>query len=163
MLIAFSVGTIYEGDNNKRSKGKVRVLKGRSSVLDKMKKVALESMNRAYSPYSGIKVGASILDDRGKVYSGCNVENASYGLTICAERVAAVKAVSSGSRCFRSVLIVSSLEGFTYPCGACRQFLAEFSCKDRGIDVVLLSRDGKTRVIELENLLPNAFMTKKKS
>jgi len=111
----------------------------------------------AYSPYSGIKVGAAVLDDRLRVYTGCNIENASYGLTICAERVAAAKAISSGSKYLLYVLVVSNLKEFVYPCGACRQFLKEFSSRDEDMRVVITSNKGDTRVLKLSELLPNAF------
>jgi len=128
-----------------------------SELIKKLKKSAITSMNNAYSPYSGIKVGAAVLDERLRVYTGCNIENGSYGLTICAERVAAAKAVSSGSKYFLYVLVVSNLEGFAYPCGACRQFLKEFSSENEDMKVVVVSNKGNTRVLKLSELLPNAF------
>ncbi len=128
-----------------------------SQLIKKLKKHAMTSMKNAYSPYSDIKVGAAVLDEHLRVYSGCNIENASYGLTICAERVAAAKAISSGSKYFLYVLVVSDLEGFVYPCGACRQFLMEFSSKDEDMKVVVASNKGDTRVLKLSSLLPNAF------
>ena len=94
----------------------------RQDLIDK----AHEAMKNAYSPYSGFKVGAAILTKDGKIFTGCNVENASYGATICAERCAATKAVSEGSNEFTAIAIVSSSDKFTYPCGICRQFLSEF-------------------------------------
>ena len=90
---------------------------------------AKEAMNNAYAPYSKFKVGAAILTDAG-VFTGCNVENASYGATICAERTAAVKAVSEGVVKFNKIAIVSSEGRYTYPCGMCRQFLSEFMTED---------------------------------
>lgn len=101
---------------------------------------AYEAMEKAYSPYSGFKVGAAILTENGNVYTGCNVENASYGATICAERCAALKAVSEGQVVFKQIAIVSSSREFTYPCGICRQFLAEFFADD---GIIILHDDTK--------------------
>ena len=98
------------------------------------------AMEKAYSPYSGFKVGAAILTGDGNVYTGCNVENASYGATICAERCAALKAVSDGQVVFKQIAIVSSSREFTYPCGICRQFLAEFFTDD---GIIILHDDMK--------------------
>ena len=94
-----------------------------TEALDKAKEV----MNNAYAPYSNFKVGAAILTESGDVYTGCNIENASYGATICAERTAAVKAVSEGHRRFLKIAIVSMEGTYTYPCGMCRQFMSEFN------------------------------------
>ncbi len=103
-------------------------------------KEAYMAMEKAYSPYSGFKVGAAILTGDGNVYTGCNVENASYGATICAERCAALKAVSDGQVVFKQIAIVSSSREFTYPCGICRQFLAEFFTDD---GIIILHDDMK--------------------
>jgi cytidine deaminase len=131
--------------------------------LDSKKEAALirdarKAAKSAHSPYSGVKVGAAILASDGRVFSGCNVENSSYGLSICAERTAAVKAVSDGSRSFSAVAVVSNLEGLTYPCGACRQFLSEF-----GIDMIVIVASGKGEVSHhrLGELLPKAFRLEK--
>ncbi len=105
-------------------------------------------------------MGAAILTSDGKVYQGCNVENSSYGLSICAERVAAVKAVSAGSTGIRAVAVTANLEGLTYPCGACRQFLAEFSDDAK---VILAPPAGKPEVFELKELIPGAFLLKGRS
>jgi cytidine deaminase len=115
---------------------------------------AKKAMEMAYAPFSGFKVGAAILTDDLKVYTGCNVENSTYGATICAERTAAVKAVSEGSTRFVKIAIVSSGEDFTYPCGICRQFLAEFS---DNLLVVLCNSNGEIKEEYLSALLPNAF------
>ena len=121
-------------------------------------KTAQEAMEKAYAPYSGFKVGAAILTTDGKVYSGCNVENASYGATVCAERCAALKAVSEGFTSFVSVAIVSSSGKYTYPCGVCRQFLAEFFEEDG----MLILKDERRGVLEIPfwDMLPNAFSGK---
>ena len=116
---------------------------------------AKETMNNAYAPYSHFKVGAAILTEEGLVYTGCNVENASYGATICAERTAAVKAVSEGYIKFSKVAIVSSEGTYTYPCGVCRQFLSEFMTKDS----VIIVEDEKEGIKEIpfKELLPLSF------
>ena len=100
---------------------------------------AKQAMEAAYAPYSGFRVGAALLSAGGKLYTGCNVENESFGATICAERTAAVKAVSDGERRFVQLAIVSSSGRATPPCGMCRQVLAEFS---DGLRIYLAAGDG---------------------
>ena len=95
-------------------------------LLDK----AYEAINKAYAPYSGFKVGAALLTDDDSVYTGCNIENASYGAAICAERTAIVKAVSDGHTQIRRIAIVSSSGEQTKPCGICRQVMSEFVTSD---------------------------------
>ena len=116
---------------------------------------AKEVMNNAYAPYSNFKVGAAILTESGDVYTGCNIENASYGATICAERTAAVKAVSEGHRRFLKIAIVSMEGTYTYPCGMCRQFLSEFMADD-GMVIVEDSTEG-IKEIAFKELLPLSF------
>jgi cytidine deaminase len=110
---------------------------------------------RAYAhvPYSNYHVGAALLASSGNVYGGCNVENASYGISICAERTAYVKAVSEGERTFEAIAVVTKDGGS--PCGACRQFMAEF-----GLDttVILSDEKGAYRVTSVRELLPDAFV-----
>lgn len=115
---------------------------------------ALDAQQRAYCPYSNFPVGAAIRTASGKVYQGCNVENASYGLTICAERVAAGAAVAAGEREFTAIAVVS--RGGVSPCGACRQFLAEFNAK---LPVVMVDSLDESKVQEttLDKLLPGRF------
>lgn len=113
------------------------------------------AMNFSYSPYSCFKVGAAILTSDGKVFTGCNIENASYGATICAERTAAVKAVSEGHTEFIKIAIVSSSGEYTYPCGICRQFLSEFFMSD-GILIVKDNTQG-IKTMNFFELLPNSF------
>jgi cytidine deaminase len=108
----------------------------------------------AYAPYSRFLVGAALLTDDGQVINGANVENASYGLTICAERVAVQKAVTTGLRGFRAIAIATS--GGGSPCGACRQVLAEF-CDDLLILLVDVDRDNAVAEARLAALLPNSF------
>lgn len=108
---------------------------------------------QAYAPYSGFRVGAAVEADDGAIFSGCNVENASYGLTNCAERVAVAAAVSAGRRRFRRIVIVTDSDPPAAPCGACRQVLAEF-----GSDLVVESVGPRqTLHWNLRELLPSAF------
>ena len=121
--------------------------------IDQLVRSAIEARDQAYAPHSHFYVGASLLMDDGELISGCNVENASYSLSICAERSAAATAVSQGYRQWRAVAI-ASLGGVT-PCGACRQFLAEFALN---VPVILVDvLDGSRRIINLSKLLPEAF------
>lgn len=106
----------------------------------------------AYAPYSNYRVGAALLTGSGQVYTGVNVENASYGLAICAERTAAVKAVSAGEREFVAIAVVTDNGGS--PCGACRQVLAEFGPQMR---VILADSAGESRVYTMSELLPDSF------
>jgi cytidine deaminase len=115
---------------------------------------ATEARNRALAPYSGFKVGAAIETRDGKIYTGCNIENASYGLSICAERVALWKALSEGAKDFREMAIVSEADTLTSPCGACRQLLWEY-CGD--IPVHLKSLKGLSAKHQLSELFPFPF------
>jgi cytidine deaminase len=108
----------------------------------------------AFVPYSGFRVGASLLGVDGKIYTGCNVESASYGLTICAERVAITKGVSEGCRQFSRVVIVTDVAKLTPPCGACRQLLWEFA---PGATVVLVNIAGHRLDFTMAELIPHAF------
>jgi len=115
---------------------------------------ALQARENAHAPYSKFKVGAAIEDETGRIHTGCNVENATYGLTICAERVAVFKAVSEGARKFRRIAVAADTEVLTPPCGACRQILWEF-CGD--IEVILANPRGKTETLRLRDLFPRPF------
>ncbi|MDD6293778.1 MAG: cytidine deaminase [Eubacteriales bacterium] len=115
---------------------------------------AKKAMGNAYAPYSQFSVGAAVLTSDGEVFTGCNVENASFGATICAERCAILKAISEGYTSFDKIAIVSSSDNLTYPCGICRQFLSEFM--EDGY-VVLQDSDGNIREYPLEELIPYAF------
>ena len=95
--------------------------------LANLASAAIEASQRAYAPYSKFKVGAALLAEDGRVFTGCNVENASYGLTNCAERTAVFKAVSEGATRFKAIAIAGGVGDVAMPCGACRQVLAEFS------------------------------------
>lgn len=116
--------------------------------------MALKAMENAYAPYSGFKVGAAILCSDKKVYTGCNIENSSYGTSNCAERTAIFKAVSEGEREFEKIAIVSSSGDFTFPCGICRQVLSEFMYDKT---VVLFSEKDGIREFKVKDLLPEAF------
>lgn len=116
--------------------------------------LAVEARKRAYCPYSNFPVGAALLAKDGRIFTGCNVENASYGLTMCAERVALFKAVSEGARGFLAIAIACG-EGPCAPCGACRQVLHELA---PGLEVIMTDGEGKTvRRGKLADLLPQAF------
>ena len=116
--------------------------------------MALKAMENAYAPYSGFKVGAALLCSDKKVYTGCNIENSSYGASNCAERTAIFKAVSEGEREFEKIAIVSSSGDFTFPCGICRQVLNEFMYDKT---VVLFSEKDGIREFKVKELLPEAF------
>lgn len=119
-------------------------------------KKAEEAKEQAYAPYSKFRVGAALLARSGKVYTGCNVENASYGATICAERAAIAKAVSEGEREFEAIAICSDVKGSTFPCGICRQVIAEFG---EDIKVVAGHPGGETSVYTISQLMPRAFIS----
>lgn len=114
---------------------------------------ALRARERAYAPYSKFRVGATLLAEDGSIYTGCNVENASYGATCCAERVAIFSAVADGKRSFKAIAVVSDHKGFTFPCGICRQVMLEFDIPT----VIVADSNGAYREYSLEALLPNGF------
>jgi len=118
---------------------------------------AKEARRKAYAPYSKFKVGAAILSRKGKVYTGANVESSSYGLTACAERVALYRAVVSGERNFRKIVVVADTEEPTTPCGLCRQVLSEFG---GNLEVICANLRGKTQAFKLKELLPHSFKKK---
>ena len=125
-------------------------------MSDPLIDAALAVRLNAYAKFSNFRVGAAIEDVDGRIHTGCNVENATYGLTVCAERVAVFKAISEGVgiRKFRRVAVAADTEILTPPCGACRQILWEF-CGD--IPLVLANLHGKTETYQLKDLLPRAF------
>ncbi len=108
----------------------------------------------AHAPYSNFRVGAAVRAKSGRIFSGCNVENATYGLTLCAERVAIFKAISEGERGFTAVAVVADTETLTPPCGACRQIIWEF-CGDA--EVILANLQGKTERYRMSALFPKPF------
>jgi cytidine deaminase len=116
--------------------------------------LAREARELAHAPYSGFKVGAALKTRAGEIVTGCNIENASYGLTLCAERVAVFKAVSEGLSDFEAVVVVADSKRLTAPCGPCRQILWEF-CGD--ILVHMSNTKGRSRVMRLRDLLPLPF------
>ena len=116
--------------------------------------LAYGMLDRSYSPYSKFHVGAALLCADGRVFTGCNVENAAYGSTICAERTALVKAVSEGAREFVTLAVVGRGEDFCWPCGACRQMLREFA---PNLEVVVGNGKKELTVIPLPELLPHSF------
>src|SRR3984957_15038469 len=123
-------------------------------VSDPLITAALSARENAHAPFSKFKVGAAVEDDAGRIHTGCNVENATYGLTCCAERVAVFKAISEGVRRFVRVAVVADTDTLTPPCGACRQILWEF-CGD--IELVLVNLQGKTETLRLKDLFPRPF------
>lgn len=127
---------------------------GGAPSVDALFEAARGVASRAHAPYSGVRVGAALLDSEGQVHLGCNVENASYGLTVCAERHAVAAAVASGSVGFVRIAIVANIDGAISPCGACRQVLHEFAPDLR---VLLEGADGLRREFALGELLPEAF------
>jgi cytidine deaminase len=126
--------------------------------LDNKRKELVEAASavreNSYAPYSKFRVGAAVETKDGKIYSGCNIESASYGLTVCGERVAIWKAVSEGEHEFRQIAVVVDTEELTPPCGVCRQILWEF-CGN--VPVTLANLSGKSETVMMEDLLPRAF------
>jgi cytidine deaminase len=123
-------------------------------MSDRLLEAALQVRENAHAPFSKFKVGAAIEDDCGRIFTGCNVENATYGLTVCAERVAVFKAISEGKRRFRRIAVAADTDLLTPPCGACRQILWEF-CGD--IEVTLVNLQGKTETFQMKDLFPRPF------
>jgi len=118
---------------------------------------ARQARERAFAPYSNFRVGAAVRTKGGKIFTGCNVESASYGLTVCAERVAIWKAVSEGEKEFERIAVVADTQELTPPCGVCRQILWEF-CGDMPVTFANLKGDVET--VQMKDLLPRAFDTK---
>lgn len=117
---------------------------------------AKNAREKAHAPFSKFKVGAALKTRSGKIYTGCNIENASYSLTICAERVAIFKAVSEGETDFEEIAVVADTDQLTPPCGPCRQIIWEF-CGD--IPITMTNLKGKTETVQTSELLPRAFDT----
>ena len=118
---------------------------------------AVEAKSRALPTYSNFHVGAALITEDDKIYTGCNIESSSYSLTICAERTAIFKAISEGERKFKAIAVAGDTEGFISPCGACRQVISDL-CGD--IDVVLVNSKNETKVMKTSELLPFAFSDK---
>ena len=125
-----------------------------TSDHDRLVAAARAARDRAVTDYSGFKVGAALETADGQIVTGCNIENATYGLTICAERVAVFKALSDGRRAFRRIAIVADTNDPTPPCGACRQILWEFA---GDIEIVLANLDSVTATYQMSELLPHPF------
>jgi cytidine deaminase len=115
---------------------------------------ATEARQNAHAAYSNFRVGAALRATSGRIFGGCNVENATFGLTVCAERVAIFKAISEGERGFDAIAVVSDTDSLTPPCGACRQIIWEF-CGD--VPVILANLKGKTEVLRMRELFPKPF------
>jgi cytidine deaminase len=122
--------------------------------VDALAQAALHARKQAHAPFSRFAVGAALEDASGRIHTGCNIENATYGLTICAERVAVFKAISEGARQFRRIAVAADTDRLTPPCGACRQILWEF-CGD--IEVVLVNPRGGTEIHQMAELFPRPF------
>ena len=116
--------------------------------------LAIDYRRHSYSPYSHFPVGAAVLMESGRVFGGCNIENASFGPTICAERTAVAKAVSEGHRDFVRIVIAGRSRELCVPCGVCRQVLREFA---PNIEIICLNGAGEERTFTLEELLPHSF------
>ena len=124
------------------------------SDFDSLISAARAARENAHAPFSNFKVGAALRTPSGKVFGGCNVENATYGLTVCAERVAIFKAISEGEREFDAIAVVTDTDTLTPPCGACRQLIWEF-CRD--VPVVMANLKGKAEVLQMSQLFPKPF------
>lgn len=123
-------------------------------IIQKMINLAKEASEKAYSPYSGYKVGASIMTKTGKIYTGCNIENASFGATVCAERVAIFKAISEGEKDFEILAVyVNDKNNIPSPCGICRQVMMEFTPNLN----IILSNGVEYKIYKLDELLPYPF------
>ena len=122
---------------------------------EKLCELAREAMTHAYVPYSGYQVGAALLCADGTVYQGCNIENASYSPTVCAERTACVKAVSEGFKDYVRIAIYAESQDYCMPCGSCRQFLSEFN--DGELEVLCSRADGRYVSYRLKELMPHTF------
>lgn len=129
-------------------------------MVEKLIDTAIEQLKFSYTPYSNFKVGAALLTKSGKIYTGCNIENASYTPTNCAERTAFFKAVSEGVRDFQAICIVSGKDGklteYTAPCGVCRQVMMEF-CNPKTFQIILAVDKERYEIYTLEELMPLGF------
>ena len=129
-------------------------------MVDKLIDTAIEQLKFSYTPYSNFKVGAALLTKSGKIYTGCNIENAAYTPTNCAERTAFFKAVSEGVKEFQAICVVGGrdgvLTGYAAPCGVCRQVMMEF-CDPETFQVILVNTPDDFKIFTLEELLPGAF------
>lgn len=130
---------------------------GENTVNENYKKLIKEAekaRKKAYTPYSKFNIGAAILSSDGKIFTGCNIENVSFGLTVCAERVAILKAISEGSSKFEAIAIVGDTKRPCSPCGACRQVISEFG---KDIKIIMSNLKGDIKIKKIDELLPEAF------
>jgi cytidine deaminase len=132
-----------------------REIKANTALFEKAKRARMI----AYAPYSGFKVGAAVEGETGKIYTGCNVENQSYGLTCCAERATIFKMVGKGEKIIHRVCVVldGGAKAGGSPCGACRQVIWEFSGQKKKLEIILADPDGNMRLTNIGELLPDAF------
>lgn len=130
------------------------------AVVEKLIETAIAQLQYSYTPYSNFKVGAALLAKNGKIYTGCNIENAAYGPTNCAERTAFFKAVSEGERKFQAICIVGGKDGvlteYAAPCGVCRQVMMEF-CSPEEFQIILATSLNQYEIFMLKELLPLGF------
>lgn len=122
---------------------------------DKLIKTAIEAQKNAYVPYSNFRVGAAVLMEDESIYSGCNIENASYGAANCAERTAIFKAISEGHKKIKEIAVVGSEKSYTYPCGICRQVISEFA--DKNIKIIIAKSEKDYIVKTMEEIMPGTF------
>lgn len=122
----------------------------------KLVQMAMEAKEHAYVPYSHFRVGAALLTKEGKIYQGCNIENAGYTPTNCAERTAFFKAVYEGERQFEAIAVNGDADDYLYPCGVCRQVMAEF-CNPKTFRILVSNKNGDYKAFTLAELLPGAF------
>ncbi|MCS7286094.1 MAG: cytidine deaminase [Anaerolineae bacterium] len=127
-------------------------------MVETLIKQALEAREKAHAPYSKYKVGAALLGRSGTIYTGCNVENASYGLTVCAERIAFFKAISEGEKDFSGIAVATP--NGAPPCGACLQVMAEFVEDFSSFQVILVSAEGESKILTLRELYPFGFTSR---
>ena len=129
-------------------------------LIEEMLDLAIEQLNYSYTPYSGFKVGAALLTKEGKIYKGCNIENAAYTPTNCAERTAFFKAVSEGERAFQAICVVGGKDGilteYAAPCGVCRQVMMEF-CDPDTFQIIMATSKDQYEIFTLKELLPLGF------
>ncbi len=123
--------------------------------MKELMKQAERAFENSYSPYSGIRIGAAVVAGSGKIYTGTNIENASYGATICAERSAISKAVSDGETEITAVAVTGDIDDYAYPCGICRQVISEFMKPD--MEIAVSGNNKEMKVFKLKELLPSAF------
>lgn len=127
--------------------------------IEKLVLAAIEARENAYVPYSEFKVGAAALFEDEKIYMGCNIENASFGATNCAERTAIFNGVSKGNRVLKGIAVIGDINNFTFPCGICRQVMAEFA-ESGDIKVIIVKNKNEYLVKTLDEILPGSFTKK---